>query len=369
MLSAGVALRADHHHRLAGARVKGIKDPSLRRRTPGSMTLLRAAPARPMSPPPSAPASSTMAIACSSLEPPISSRNCRPPGAIFLLPASLAKLDKFDCLILDDLGYVRKDQAETAVLFELIAERYERKSLIITCNQPFSEWDKVFPDPAVTVAAIDRLVHHATILEINTESYRRRTALDKAAPPRKLPKAPRLILPSPGHPNRRRPTTVIVVAHFYSQPATLALERQPASPDASVRRCSTKRSTKGRAPMSIMGSSCISTNGSSMLSRVSPGGRSRRGRTVSFHRDAVPREPLALRRRALGFQSIGRPRRSSKTARSDAPSGPRSRAGRSPPPCSGAAWPPRWCRRPMFLPRRPDRWPQSSAPDRPRARS
>jgi DNA replication protein DnaC len=107
-----------------------------------------------------------------------------------LLPASLAKLDKFDCLILDDLGYVRKDQAETAVLFELIAERYERKSLIITCNQPFSEWDKVFPDPAVTVAAIDRLVHHATILEINTESYRRRTALDKAAPPRKLAKAP-----------------------------------------------------------------------------------------------------------------------------------------------------------------------------------
>jgi DNA replication protein DnaC len=107
-----------------------------------------------------------------------------------LLPASLAKLDKFDCLILDDLGYVRKDQAETTVLFELIAERYERKSLIITCNQPFSEWDQVFPDPAVTVAAIDRLVHHATILEINTESYRRRTALGKAAPPKKLAKVP-----------------------------------------------------------------------------------------------------------------------------------------------------------------------------------
>ena len=119
-----------------------------------------------------------------------------------LLPASLAKLDKFDCLILDDLGYVRKDQAETAVLFELIAERYERKSLIITCNQPFSEWDKVFPDPAVTVAAIDRLVHHATILEINTESYRRRTALDKAAPPRKLPKRP-LEPPRPGAATRR----------------------------------------------------------------------------------------------------------------------------------------------------------------------
>ena len=98
-----------------------------------------------------------------------------------MLPATLAKLDKFDCLILDDLGYVRKDQAETAVLFELIAERYERKSLIITCNQPFSEWNQVFPDPAVTVAAIDRLVHHSTILEINTESYRRRTAAQSSA--------------------------------------------------------------------------------------------------------------------------------------------------------------------------------------------
>ena len=62
------------------------------------------------------------------------------------------------------------------MLFELIAERYERKSLIITCNQPFSEWDKIFPDPAVTVAAIDRLVHHSTIIEINTDSYRRRAA-------------------------------------------------------------------------------------------------------------------------------------------------------------------------------------------------
>ena len=98
-----------------------------------------------------------------------------------ILPATLAKLDKFDCLILDDLGYVRKDQAETSVLFELIAERYERRSLIITCNQPFSDWEQIFPDPAMTVAAIDRLVHHATILELNTESYRRRAAGASAA--------------------------------------------------------------------------------------------------------------------------------------------------------------------------------------------
>jgi DNA replication protein DnaC len=97
------------------------------------------------------------------------------------LPATLAKLDKFDCLILDDLGYVHKDQAETSVLFELIAERYERRSLVITCNQPFSEWGQIFPNPAVTVAAIDRLVHHATILELNTESYRRRVAGQRAA--------------------------------------------------------------------------------------------------------------------------------------------------------------------------------------------
>ena len=97
------------------------------------------------------------------------------------LPAMLAKLDRFDCLVLDDLGYVRKDQAETTVLFELIAERYERKSLITTCNQPFSAWDQIFPDPAMTVAAIDRLVHHATMLELNTESYRRRAALGKSA--------------------------------------------------------------------------------------------------------------------------------------------------------------------------------------------
>lgn len=93
------------------------------------------------------------------------------------LPAELAKLDRFDLLVLDDLGYARRDQAETSVLFELIAERYERKSIAITANAPFSEWDQVFPDKAMTVAAVDRLVHHATILEMNVDSYRRRAAL------------------------------------------------------------------------------------------------------------------------------------------------------------------------------------------------
>lgn len=92
------------------------------------------------------------------------------------LPQELARLDRFDLLILDDLSYVRRDQAETSVLFELIAERYERKSLAITANTPFSQWGEVFVEPAMTLAAVDRLVHHSTILEMNVESYRRRSA-------------------------------------------------------------------------------------------------------------------------------------------------------------------------------------------------
>jgi len=89
------------------------------------------------------------------------------------------KLDRYDLLILDDIAYVTKDQAETSVLFELIAARYEQRSLLITANQPFGEWGKIFADQAMTLAAIDRLVHHATILEMNVESYRRREALEK----------------------------------------------------------------------------------------------------------------------------------------------------------------------------------------------
>ena len=98
------------------------------------------------------------------------------------LPAELARLDRFDLLILGDLSYVRRDQAETSVLFELIAERYERKSLAITANQPFSGWDNVFPDAAMTLAAVDRLVHHATIFEMNVGSYRKKKAGPGRAP-------------------------------------------------------------------------------------------------------------------------------------------------------------------------------------------
>jgi DNA replication protein DnaC len=96
------------------------------------------------------------------------------------LPALLKKLDRFDLLVLDDLGYVKKSEAETSVLFELIAYRYERKSLLITANQPFSQWDSIFSDSMMTVAAVDRLVHHAVILEIKSDSYRRQVATTRA---------------------------------------------------------------------------------------------------------------------------------------------------------------------------------------------
>lgn len=96
------------------------------------------------------------------------------------LASTLAKLDKYDCLILDDIGYANKDLMETNVLFELISERYERRSLIITSNQPFSEWTNIFQDKAMAVAAIDRLVHDAQIIQINCESYRRNSLLAKA---------------------------------------------------------------------------------------------------------------------------------------------------------------------------------------------
>ena len=82
------------------------------------------------------------------------------------LPQELAKLDRFDLLILADLSYARRDQAERPVLFELVAERYENQSLAINANTPFSQWSEVFVEPAMTLASVDRLVHHSTILEM-----------------------------------------------------------------------------------------------------------------------------------------------------------------------------------------------------------
>jgi len=103
------------------------------------------------------------------------------------LEAAIAKLDRHEFLILDDITYVTKDRAETSVLFELIAARYERRSLLITANQPFGDWGRIFPDQAMTLAAIDRLVHHATILEMNVESYRRKAALKRRRVPGRPP--------------------------------------------------------------------------------------------------------------------------------------------------------------------------------------
>jgi DNA replication protein DnaC len=99
------------------------------------------------------------------------------------LESALAKLEKYHLLVLDDFAYISRDQAETSVLFELISARYERRSMLITANQPFGEWNSIFPDPAMTLAAVDRLVHHATIFEMNVESYRRRTAEARRAGP------------------------------------------------------------------------------------------------------------------------------------------------------------------------------------------
>lgn len=90
------------------------------------------------------------------------------------LMSTMTRFDKYRVMIIDDIGYVRKTDAETQVLFEFIAHRYESGSLIVTSNQPFSQWDQIFPDALMTVAAIDRIIHHATIIEIDAESYRRK---------------------------------------------------------------------------------------------------------------------------------------------------------------------------------------------------
>ncbi len=95
------------------------------------------------------------------------------------LARALKKLSKYDALIIDDIGYVQQDRSEMEVLFTLLADRYERGSVMITSNLPFSKWEQIFKDPMVTAAAIDRLVHHSVILELNIESYRMEAAKKK----------------------------------------------------------------------------------------------------------------------------------------------------------------------------------------------
>ena len=97
------------------------------------------------------------------------------------LEAELRRLDRFDVVILDDIGYVQQDREEMEVLFTLLAERYERRSVMITSNLVFSQWDKIFKDAMTTAAAIDRLVHHSIILEVTGDSYRNEAAKKRAA--------------------------------------------------------------------------------------------------------------------------------------------------------------------------------------------
>jgi len=84
----------------------------------------------------------------------------------------LHKFDAFDAIVLDDIGYIQQDRDEMEVLFTFLSERYERKTVVITSNLVFSQWDRIFKDPMTTAAAVDRLVHHATIIELTGPSYR-----------------------------------------------------------------------------------------------------------------------------------------------------------------------------------------------------
>ncbi|WP_435546763.1 IS21-like element helper ATPase IstB [Desulfobacterium sp. N47] len=88
------------------------------------------------------------------------------------LAKRLKRLSAFDAIIIDDIGYVQQSREEMEVLFTLLADRYERGSVMITSNLPFSKWEQIFKDPMTTAAAIDRLVHHSVILELNINSYR-----------------------------------------------------------------------------------------------------------------------------------------------------------------------------------------------------
>ena len=98
------------------------------------------------------------------------------------LPRKLRKLDQFDLVILDDIGYVNQSADEAEVLFTLLAERYERRSTAITSNLVFSDWDRIFKNKMATSAAIDRLVHHSVVLEFVVPSYRTAKAKSKSTP-------------------------------------------------------------------------------------------------------------------------------------------------------------------------------------------
>jgi len=95
------------------------------------------------------------------------------------LPALLKKLSRYDGLVIDDIRYVQQSREEIEILFTLLADRYEQGSILLTSNLPFSKWDQIFKDSMTTAAAIDRLVHHSVIIEINAGSYRTEAAKNK----------------------------------------------------------------------------------------------------------------------------------------------------------------------------------------------
>jgi DNA replication protein DnaC len=106
------------------------------------------------------------------------------------LERCIKRLAGFEALIIDDLGYVQQSREEMEVLFTLLAERYERGSVLLTSNLPFSQWEQIFKDPMTTAAAIDRLVHHSVIIELNIPSYRLETAKNTRKTSAEAPPSP-----------------------------------------------------------------------------------------------------------------------------------------------------------------------------------
>ncbi len=105
------------------------------------------------------------------------------------LPQAINRLQRFDAVVIDDIGYVQQSREEMEVLFHFLAERYEKKSVVITSNLVFSQWDQIFKDPMTTMAAVDRLVHHSTIVEFTGESHRATAAKTKGKPAATTPAA------------------------------------------------------------------------------------------------------------------------------------------------------------------------------------
>ena len=115
------------------------------------------------------------------------------------LERELKKLDRFEALIIDDIGYVQQNRDEMEILFTLLSHRYERRSILLTSNLVFSDWERIFKDPLTTAAAIDRLVHHSVILELNVTSYRMEAAKHREPKRRRSDSEVPLERPSAGH--------------------------------------------------------------------------------------------------------------------------------------------------------------------------